>query len=1637
MQDLVCTCVAADVVTVVSRAAPHLPPVLSVYGHSALVSACVTTVNMGRVPHTYSHSAMGSVPVLGRSVLPVRDVHCIGVGAIRVQGGEECCVLGIASSVGGGESQSRSEDTEVEGYVERERDPSVSLMLMLIRPDGTTSMLLNTCPFPQARTMLGVGPDEGLVQHIVRYMWGEVVYPEVVYPEVPGVISQTESQYGVSASPTQFHTARNPPTQSVPMTQSQYYRTPTTPRYGTQGTGFGQIPPSIPMPQSTYPQVRYPLPYRSVAGGYPTQGSTQSESVSQSGPEPGLYMSVFRISEDDRAFDLLRAEGRGGDPTLVVHQMQTGGYKDMQQVVGPGHTNIHKRLGSLDDQNDPNSGIRMLQRAVTMRDSRPLHNSGAARSHTVYVFRHMKNALELAQRCMGAWARPSVQSRRDPVQQTPGAPRGQAPSGDHVVPTGIGRGTPQTQNGSLSVSERAAFNELELHVAKLKGERLGLLQQRDSALKECLGLKQQRDSDVKALAALQAEVNSQTQKVSEGKAREDGLRETLAMERQQSQILLGEATTRADQADASVTELRRQFERERVELQRQLTEQKGKVRSINIASQELFLEHQKTLGDMERDTGSTTQCRSPSSPPAKRGMPDVSECDGVRHKGVQTERERQTERETQTHTDREMESDAEREGDREDETVGEREGESITEKESEGQSQTETERETASEREREVVPPGAVSPEPSQSQDTHPSFQRVQVTTPLIPTPRAGSQSELDLFEGMSLSPSASPILQKGRADDVSARQRAIDRDSPMSQESEVVCTQAEGEGDTEMSSEESEVCREAHEESEREDAPGFVMPSVDKGSLARLARRAVTNTLNKDRPGREESSQIVCDDPGKVWRDRVGLRDADDFGEKLKQLKGFFADNKTWPVTADKDVGPFLAKMRVKRDTGKLSKKECDALRAIGYRDASLPHMVDALCEYFDKHKAWPKEGNTRFKSFVPGIRELYKQGSDSLPSECSDKLDKRGFVWDPKAQEWMERAEALKTHWVKTGLWPTQEEDNHLYVWLDVQRERFHKELRDEELEEYQIKFLNGIDPSWTSVDVTATAPRVALPRDQPTLAQSGVPPPETATGAEGDDGERERTMAKDTVAQLPNDRKLFNDNQFEENSFVDVLGPRLNSLGIYSAEIARQLAYVTSFVGCPLTDWDVAMRERLSLAQNTAYALTDGNKYSCECGMASADINGTQTLILAFAPHRQRYTQVLKRLSRGRARKCLKKATSFDYVEGYTKDVQLHSKLLAQFHEMAPSIRQWVYDTIGLPYNVVGGDQPRAADPVDSSVPRVEMEGEEVTAQGEAVTEAEGEQQQEEREEEREEPNPAARQRGAPIRLVNSETGKPFTIILTGHSFGACLAQMMAVELGHCYHKSAVTLYTFGQPKTGNAEWCRLVPHLCPRFFRVVQARDAVPHLPASSIGFTHVKGSKVRYQGVTDRSTMTQYKIGPTVGFFQRISQHTSKSKQGDNSDYDLHASYMGVHLPMQRSRKDTDNRNIMTGEMVEACRDLSDESTATLSQDIQEGFPNDDKTRVEQQLRDMPQHRQAAAPRLHREEPEAEAEAAAEEAEASVTEPMEAIESSLQEATREQEEIPTTSARLDVEPSSQKDTVEGEPSAIGTGIGHWM
>ncbi|KAF8644785.1 hypothetical protein AX16_008247 [Volvariella volvacea WC 439] len=94
---------------------------------------------------------------------------------------------------------------------------------------------------------------------------------------------------------------------------------------------------------------------------------------------------------------------------------------------------------------------------------------------------------------------------------------------------------------------------------------------------------------------------------------------------------------------------------------------------------------------------------------------------------------------------------------------------------------------------------------------------------------------------------------------------------------------------------------------------------------------------------------------------------------------------------------------------------------------------------------------------------------------------------------------------------------------------------------------------------------------------------------------------------------------------------------------------------------------------------------------------------------------------------------------------------------------------------------------------------------------------------------------------LDLVKSElSSKPgYTVVSTGHSLGGAIASLAALSIRGTHPNVPLKLYTFGQPRTGNDAFARLVESRIGinNIFRAVHTTDGVPTILFKAIGYRH--------------------------------------------------------------------------------------------------------------------------------------------------------------------------------------------------------
>lgn len=82
--------------------------------------------------------------------------------------------------------------------------------------------------------------------------------------------------------------------------------------------------------------------------------------------------------------------------------------------------------------------------------------------------------------------------------------------------------------------------------------------------------------------------------------------------------------------------------------------------------------------------------------------------------------------------------------------------------------------------------------------------------------------------------------------------------------------------------------------------------------------------------------------------------------------------------------------------------------------------------------------------------------------------------------------------------------------------------------------------------------------------------------------------------------------------------------------------------------------------------------------------------------------------------------------------------------------------------------------------------------------------------------------------------------YGIVVTGHSYGAAVGQLLAMELVYGLQYT-VKLYNYGQPRVGDPVYAKLVNDRIAEFGRVTHNKDMVPHVPPiDGFGYRHSAG-----------------------------------------------------------------------------------------------------------------------------------------------------------------------------------------------------
>lgn len=75
----------------------------------------------------------------------------------------------------------------------------------------------------------------------------------------------------------------------------------------------------------------------------------------------------------------------------------------------------------------------------------------------------------------------------------------------------------------------------------------------------------------------------------------------------------------------------------------------------------------------------------------------------------------------------------------------------------------------------------------------------------------------------------------------------------------------------------------------------------------------------------------------------------------------------------------------------------------------------------------------------------------------------------------------------------------------------------------------------------------------------------------------------------------------------------------------------------------------------------------------------------------------------------------------------------------------------------------------------------------------------------------------------------------VVVTGHSYGATVSTLLAMELSRAGIASKI--YNFGQPRLGDTGFAKFANQIIPEYWRMTHYQDIVPHLPPMVMNYAH--------------------------------------------------------------------------------------------------------------------------------------------------------------------------------------------------------
>ena len=106
---------------------------------------------------------------------------------------------------------------------------------------------------------------------------------------------------------------------------------------------------------------------------------------------------------------------------------------------------------------------------------------------------------------------------------------------------------------------------------------------------------------------------------------------------------------------------------------------------------------------------------------------------------------------------------------------------------------------------------------------------------------------------------------------------------------------------------------------------------------------------------------------------------------------------------------------------------------------------------------------------------------------------------------------------------------------------------------------------------------------------------------------------------------------------------------------------------------------------------------------------------------------------------------------------------------------------------------------------------------------------------------------------VEVVKSlqKTYPTYSVVVTGHSYGASCAQLIAMELER--KGVRVKLYDYGQPRVGDKKYAAFVNTVLSEYYRTTHNKDLVPHVPPTD-GFGYHHSCREVFEDAAGKTTL---------------------------------------------------------------------------------------------------------------------------------------------------------------------------------------